>query len=443
VGYSQRNRRILKLLALVGILSLAGCAGSSLEQTPLPVDQSQSTSQPPATRESPQEQASDDSPDSPDSSDEAAPVSGKASPSAAPTRSAAVRSSGVRFACRQPAPTGRRACDAIVQTGGDAARVAQSGGCNRSAPYCASDLQAAYGLTQAARNGGRGAVVGIVEAYGYPDAAGDLAVYRKRMGLASCVPSTGCLKTVNENGHASPLPKANAVSNDDWRAQQALDLDMISATCPNCKIVLVQANTDKNADLATAVNAAVGAGAVAVVNSYSGKEENARGAAYEHAGRAITASAGYGAGAKAPCSYAGVVCVGGTSLVAGATARGWSERGWSGAGGCSSYVARPSWQHVKQCKSRTVVDVSAVADPSTGVAVYESASGGWQQMGGTGVGAAIVAALFALGPSVARANAPRWIWSHAGSAAYHRVGSSKAAYDTTTGWGTPNGVGGF
>ena len=102
---------------------------------------------------------------------------------------------------------------------------------------------------------------------------------------------------------------------------------MTSAICPNCKIVLVQANSNKNADLATAVDAAVSAGAVAVVNSDSGKEENAREAAYDHAGRAITASAGYGTGAKAPCSYAGVVCVGGTSLVAGATARGWS-RAW-------------------------------------------------------------------------------------------------------------------
>jgi hypothetical protein len=414
--------------------------GGSLEQTPLPVDQSQPTSQAPATRESPQDQANDESPDT---ADDAAPVSESASPSAAPTRSAAVRSSGVHFACRQPALAGRRACDAIVQAGGDAARVARSGGCNRTAPYCASDLQAAYALTQAARNGGRGAIVGIVEAYGYPNAAGDLAVYRKSMGLTNCAISNGCLRIVSQNGHASPLPKADADSNDDWRAQQALDLDTTSAICPNCKIVLVQANSNKNADLATAVDAAIAAGAIAVVNSYSGKEENAREAAYDHAGRAITASAGYGAGAKAPCSYAGVVCVGGTTLLAGSSARGWTERGWNGAGGCSSYVARPSWQNVKACKSRTVVDVSAVADPATGVAVYESASGGWQQMGGTGVGAAIVAALFALGPSAARTNAPRWIWRHAGSAAYHRVGSSKAAFDTTTGWGTPNGVGGF
>jgi hypothetical protein len=74
------------------------------------------------------------------------------------------------------------------------------------------------------------------------------------------------------------------------------------------------------------------------------------------------------------------------------------------------------------------------------VAVYESADGGWQQMGGTGTGAAIVAALFALGPSSARANAAQWIWRH--GAAYRRV-NGRPGYDLATGWGTPNGIEGF
>jgi hypothetical protein len=262
------------------------------------------------------------------------------------------------------------------------------------------------------------------------------------MGLAACGVSNGCLKIVNQSGHTGPLPKPSSDSSDDWRAEEALDLDIVSAICPNCKIVLVEANSNKSADLATSVNAAVSLHAVAVVNSYSGKEEGSRDGAYERAGRAITASAGYGTGTSAPCSFAGVVCVGGTSLVAGSSARGWAERPWGGAvGGCSANVAKPSWQHLKACKSRSTADISAVADPATGVAVYDSESGGWQEMGGTGVGAAIVAGLFALGPNSARANAPQWIWRHVG--AFHRVGNGKSAYDGATGWGTPNGVGGF
>jgi hypothetical protein len=264
------------------------------------------------------------------------------------------------------------------------------------------------------------------------------------MGLTTCGVSNGCLKIVNQSGHTGPLPKPSSDSSDDWRAEEALDLDVVSAICPNCKIVLVEANSNRNADLATSVNAAVSLGAVAVVNSYSGREDGSGYGAYQRAGRAITASAGYGTGASAPCSFGGVVCVGGTSLFAGSAPRGWAERSWSGAaGGCSAYVAKPSWQHLKSCKSRSTVDLSAVADPATGVAVYDSESGGWQEMGGTGVGAAIVAALFALGPNSARSNAPQWIWRHAGSGAYHHVGNGKSGYDGATGWGTPNGVGGF
>ncbi len=383
----------------------------------------------------PSEDASDASPD------DDAPVSRGDEPSAVPTRPFAAKT-GTRYACVQPASAGHRECDAILQADPATPRAAP-GGCNKMVPYCASDLQSAYGLTQAARSGGKGSIVGVVDAYGYPSAASDLAIYRRNMGLPIC--AGGCLKVVNQSGRSSPLPKPNVDPSDDWRAEEALDLDMVSAVCPNCRVILVQANSNKNTDLAAALNTAVALGATAISNSYSGKEENARDTAYQHAGRAITASAGEGGiGARAPCSYAGVVCVGGTSLVVASSGRGWTERAWRDAGsGCSTVVGKPSWQHVKGCKTRSEVDVSAVADPATGVAVYESAAGGWQQMGGTGVGAAIVAALFALGPSVGRANAPQWIWRHGGGAAYHHVGSARAGYDGPTGWGTPNGIGGF
>jgi hypothetical protein len=413
---------------------MTGCVGSSLEQTPLPVEP-QTASQTPTSVSPP----ADASPDA--ALDDDAPVSRRDEPSAAPTRLSAATTVAVRNACRQPALAGHRACDAIVRV--DAGGSLAIGSCNRTAPYCASALQAAYGLAQAARSGGKGAIVGIVVAYGYSKAASDLAVYRKTMGLPSCGTSNGCLRIVNQSGRARELPKPNADSSDDWRAEAALDLDMISAICPNCKIVLVQANSNKSSDLAAGVNAAVASGAIAVGNSYSAKEENGSDAAYRHPGRAIIASAGNGgAESRAPCSYAAVVCVGGTTLLAGSAGRGWNERAWrDGGSGCSAYVAKPSWQHVKVCRTRAEVDVSAVADPATGVAVYES-PGGWQAMGGTSVGTAIVAALFALGPSAGRANPPQWIWRHGGGSAYHQVAAA-SGYDGPTGWGSPNGTGGF
>lgn len=297
--------------------------------------------------------------------------------------------------------------------------------CNRSAPYCASDLQAAYGLTQTSRGAGRGATVAIIAAYGYPDAASDLAIYRRNMGLPACVSSGGCFKVVNQRGRANALPKPNADSGDDWRPEAALDLEMASAICPNCKLLLVQANSDKSSDLAAAVNAAASLGAASIANGYGGAEQRASDSAYRHPGRAITASAGdAGGGVQIPCAYASVVCVGGTSLAA--TGRGWSERVWHAvASGCSGLVAKPSWQHGTNCKTRAVPDVAAVADPATGVAVYESAGGGWLKVGGTGASASIVAALFALGPAAARANAPQWTWRHGAS---HRVGDVKRGF---------------
>jgi subtilase family serine protease len=373
--------------------------------------------------------------------DDDAPASRSEAATAAPTGAASPKTVGLGEVCRHPALTGRRECDAIVRA--DAARLARGEGCNRTVPYCASDLQAAYGMTQLARSAGKGAIVGVVDAYGYPNAASDLGVYRKRMGLPACALSSGCLRIVNQSGRTGPLPKPNADANDDWRSDEALDLDMVSALCPNCRILLVQANSNRTSDLAVGVNAAVGLGAVAVSNSYSGPEENSVNASYRRAGRAITASAGdSGSGARAPCSYASVVCVGGTSLLATASGRGWSERAWSdGGNGCSAYVGKPPWQHYTGCTTRSEVDLSAVGDPATGVAVYDSSRGGWEQVGGTSVGAALLAALFALGPNAARANAAQWIWRH-GRSAFRHV-STRGAYDASTGWGTPQGVTGL
>jgi len=405
---------ILSAVAALAALACAGCNGG-LQQTPLPGVDSQPAGQAPVSSTAPE--TSDSSADSSnDQTDEPPVTSGRPEASrpgaARPSTSApAAHSPSPRPASRpafrsvcSPATPGRRACDSVV-------RVQARRACSKTAPYCASDLQAAYGVAQAARTRGRGVIVAVVDAYGYPGAASDLAVYRKSMGLPACAAGSGCLKIVNQTGRASPLPKANADSSDDWRAEEAVDLQVVSALCPNCKLLLVQANSDKDADLAAGVNAAAALGAAAISNSYGSAESNAADAAYAHAGRAITASAGDGA-VDQPCSYAGVVCVGGTTLTD-AAGRGWTERAWrSGGSACSGYVAKPSWQRARGCAMRSVADVSAVADPNTGVAFYESAGGGWQQAGGTGVSAPIVAALFALEPSTVRANAPAWLWRH-------------------------------
>jgi len=411
----------LSLVAAIGLVAIAACAGG-MQQTPLPSVESQPATQAPAPATS--SDASDASSDSPDaSSGDDVPVSGvkpsthslpapqPAHPSAHPSTQASFRS-----VCRASQSPDRRECDALV-------RAQPRGSCAKTTPYCASDLQAAYGVTQAVKTRGKGLIVAIVDAYGYPNASSDLAVYRKSMGLPACSAASGCLKVVNERGRVNPLPKQNADSTDDWRPEEALDLQMVSAICPNCKLLLVQTNSNKNGDLGAGVNAAAALGAVAISNSYGGAERNAADSAYAHRGRAITASAGdEGAGPRQPCSYAGVVCVGGTTLLSPSEGHGWRERPWRYTGsGCSEYVAKPTWQRLHGCSMRSEPDVSAVAEPASGVAFYESAGGGWQQAGGTSVATPIVAAMFALASSAARANAPQWIWRHGGSPSYRDI----------------------
>src|SRR5882724_5636179 len=102
-----------------------------------------------------------------------------------------------------------------------------------------------------------------------PTAEADLAVFRSKRGLSPCTTANGCFKKVNQNGAASPLP-----ANDfGWAEEISLDLDAVSATCPTCHILLVEANSPDTGPLMTAVDTAVRLGAVAVSNSYGGAED--------------------------------------------------------------------------------------------------------------------------------------------------------------------------
>src|SRR6185369_14902861 len=177
--------------------------------------------------------------------------------------------------------------------------------------------------------------------------------------------------------------------------------------CPKCKILLVEANSASMSDLGAAVNTAAALGATVISNSYGGSEDSSATSTdaqyFNHPGIAITVSSGdNGYGVEYPASSAHVIAVGGTSLAKSSSTRGWAEGAWNGAGsGCSKYVAKPSAQKDTGCTKRTVADVSAVADPNTGVAVYDTYGGasagatGWVVYGGTSAAAPIVAAVLA------------------------------------------------
>ena len=256
--------------------------------------------------------------------------------------------------------------------------------------YTAQDLRSAYNIT-----GTGSGTIAIVDAYGYPTANADLQVYRSKYGLGECSTSNGCLTIVNQTG-GNTLPATDT----GWDQEQALDLDMVSAACPGCHILLVQATSASVADLATAVNTAARLGAKAISNSYGLTEQaGLDDSPYNHPGIAVTVSSGdNGYGVQFPADSPYVTAVGGTSLTKTSTGRGWSETAWSGAGsGCSAYFAKPTWQKDTLCSRRMVADVSAVADPNTGALVYgptSSTAQGWMIIGGTSLSSPFIAGVY-------------------------------------------------
>ena len=280
----------------------------------------------------------------------------------------------------------------------------------------------------------------------------------------SALNSSGSPTFTQVNGDGGTSLPAN---NTSWSEEISLDLDMVSAICPNCNILLVEANAASITDLGTAVDYAISQGASAISNSYGAKEfssETTYDTYYTHPGVPITASAGdSGYGVQYPAASKYVTAVGGTTLSGGPGS--WSQTVWSGTGsGCSAYESAQSWQpSTKLCSMRTVADTAAVADPNTGVAVYDSyGEPGCMVFGGTSVASPIIASIYALASNTSSANAgglygaglipvtsgtnahhcTNYLCNAADSTTYTVAGNTYY-YNGPTGVGTPNGLTGF
>jgi subtilase family serine protease len=355
-----------------------------------------------------------------------------------------------------PAKAGFVSCFAIVRTDrtmtaaqADRPNVTPSG-------YGPSSIQSAYQLAGLSASG---RTVAIVDAYNDPTAEADLGVYRAQFGLPACTTANGCFSKVSQTGSTTALPAKNA----SWAQEISLDLDMVSAACPSCHILLVEAKSASTANLGTAVNqAAKTTGVVAISNSYGGADARDTSYAkyYNHPGIAVTASTGDSGfqGGSYPADSAYVTAVGGTSLRTSTSGRGWTETAWSGAGsGCSAYNSAVAPTSAGTgCTKRAMADVSAVADPNTGVAVYDSTKyqglSGWLVFGGTSASSPIVASVYAL--SGRTSGYPAALYSQAsslfdvtsgsnGSCTPTQLCHAQTGWDGPTGLGTPNGTAAF
>ena len=275
--------------------------------------------------------------------------------------------------------------------------------------YTPAGLREAYDLPS--ESAGSGQTVAIVDAYDDPNAESDLAQYRSYFGLPTCTTASGCFRKVNQSGGTTyPSPEAK------WASEISLDLDMVSAACPKCHILLVEANNNGYGPLTTAEDEAVALGATVVSNSWGGEEfsgETELDPYFDHPGVPITVSAGDTAyKVEYPAASPDVISVGGTSLERATNARGWSEKAWEvegkegTGGGCSAYETKPAWQTDTGCTKRTDNDVAAVASPGTPVwivdsyedstEIYPTEDPGWALAGGTSAASPLVAGIMAL-----------------------------------------------
>jgi len=352
------------------------------------------------------------------------------------------------------AAAGVARCHAYVTTDANGNPLASA-----SAPlagsYGPAQFHAAYNLPVAAPSA---QTIAIVDAYDNPKIESDLAVYDSQYGLPACTSANGCFEKVDQKGGSS-FPRRDA----GWSLEIALDVETAHEICQNCKILLVEARSAALADLGAAVNEAATLGANVISNSYGASEyateTSDETAYYDHPGIVITAASGdSGYGVQFPAASQYVTAVGGTTLELNPNNSYASESAWSGSGsGCSASIVKPAWQTDSGCSGRTVADVSADADPTTGAAVYDSVPdqgrSGWFQVGGTSLAAPLIAAVYALAGNTSSVVFGSYPYRHHGS--LHDVSSGSdgscgsylctagPGYDGPTGLGSPNGTGSF
>jgi subtilase family serine protease len=394
-----------------------------------------------------------------------------------PAARAKTRYARIRRVCPSPR-RGRATCFALVRepvaasTAGAAPFVLNDGASQSGPAGGLTPAQLASAYEYAPNEGGTGQTVAIADAFDDPKIEADLGTFDSQYGLSACTTANGCFKKTGQTGSTTELPK---VDKEGWSLEISLDVEAVHGACPNCKILLVEANEPTDADLAAAVNEAVKLGATEVSNSYGGPEEAADEAAYNHPGVVITASAGDGGyydwdvisegfaapeRPESPASLPTVVAAGGTSLKLNENGTRNSESVWNDSGrpsheeefkqysatggGCSTLFTAPSWQQNVPGWTNTACgtkrldnDISAVADPYTGFDVYDSYNcgktcekggigKGWVTIGGTSLSSPLLSALYALAGGGGGVGYPA-------ATLYSHLGQTPSLYDVTEG----------
>jgi subtilase family serine protease len=323
-----------------------------------------------------------------------------------------------------------------------------------------SALAAAYGLTWSPTLG-KGKTIAVVDAYNSPHAASDLAWFSTHYNLPQCTLASGCFKKLNQNGQASPLPSNNA----GWSLEINLDVQWVHAIAPGAKIILVEASSSSFGNFIAAEHYANQvSNAQYISNSWGAAEFSGEHSLDQYftpkAGKAMLFAAGDdGLPAEYPSSDPNVISVGGTNLKKSGLSV--VETVWSdGGGGCSAFESANSAQanfseyaQAGCAGMRATPDLAAIADPNTGVYVYDSypyqgKTGIWQ-VGGTSLASPVTAAIAAdrsVGLAWSNLYGSRYAWRDANapqpSGTTNGASQCFTGYDLCTGRGSLLGLAG-
>ena len=317
--------------------------------------------------------------------------------------------------------------------------------------FSAKQLQNHYGLPAAYDAGyaGTGQTVVLVEGYGYPTIQADANAFSKLNHLPLLNSSN--FEIVYPDG---PNPNPNIGVETGWDIEIAIDVQTAHSIAPSAKIIVVATYAQNDEDFLNAITYAVNHGlGTSISNSWEINSEffssPAQVAAFnsvlkEAAARGVSVNFSSGDGGDlgngspigapmVPSDSPFATAVGGTSILrrvnGGSAETGWGnvltfigypfgppsssypydppfqEGFYAGAGGGESvFNAQPKWQKALPGTGRQVPDVSALADPYTGVTIVITVNGiqyfesGW---GGTSVACPIVTAFWALATEAA------------------------------------------
>ena len=368
---------------------------------------------------------------------------------------APVTSNPVSASCAIAEP-GRLHCFAMTTR--NTHRTQLDGSTDEPYGYGPSDLQSAYRLPRATTT----ATIAIVDAYDDPTAESDLAAYRAQFGLPACTTANGCFAKVNQSGATSPLP---STGNGSWAPETTLDVDVVSAVCPTCHILLVEANDNSINLLKAAKTAATMASYVSLsFGAAEGTAAQTHTSDSTYLARAASCSSprpGRRYGTQYPASSSNVVAVGGTSLVpstpeftrlvrdrlVGNRIRVFGGRVRTGCPGCFGHRMRQPGRVRRVCRRRS-------EHRRRGLRHDRSRSPGWEIYGGPASRLRSSPPLTLWPVPAGTANASALAYAHpqyfndvtagsTGTCAAAQLCTARVGWDGPTGLGTPNGIGAF